>query len=1620
MKLTLIRFLLALLLPLVWLPGSAQTPQNSDCNVCNCAAVGGASLTTPIAAPACPGGSITGQFPAGASTNRRFATAIGNRYRARVCGTTLNTVLYIRNAGTPYTVLAGACDDDGCGTPGGPSSVEFIAAATEYRAYIYDGGTSCAAFATHGIIDLEITCLGSATPPANDEPCNAEPLSITGLTSCTAPIAGSTDAATPTTLAGLGTTPLLPNYSALPTPSGCPNGMAVNYAGGDVWYSVTVPSSGLIGIEVNESGVCALAMGLYTTPDCSAGPYSWVGGGPIGLCTNDGLSGPNQAPGIVFNPASYGLTAGQTVYIRVWERNNNENGNFTICAYNAQPPVNDDPCGAITLTPGDPCVPQEYNTINAQPLPPGLTVAPMTCGPPVGLPATSNPLVRDVWFRVIVPPTGNMTVTTFAGTLSDMAMQWYRRSPPSPPPHLPGGSVCIPYSASLVAITGPGCNDNQSASNLMPRINSTTGGIALTAGEEIFIRVWNRSAAQYTYHGTFSICVTPNTPPPNDDPCGAIALELTADCIQIPSTVENATNTLTPFAPGASTVAVPSCGGAANGDVWFTVDVPLDLIAPYGIRIDTDAPTPLDLAMAVYRDNSGTGCPTQLQLVQVTPVAGSCAVGGTAIGSPINASMPGMLLTVPTITPGERLFVRVWRQTTAQGPFTICARRTDPLVCQGTVYDSGGPNGQYANSETWTQTYCAAKLGDVVTLTFSQFNIENNWDFFSVYDAPSVLPANLIGTFTGTNGPGTISASISVANPQGCLTVRFTSDGIITAPGFAFKVSCAPPPVPVAGSCNVISYTPGMTVHTGGTNSYDPGGPTGTTYPGNLGVGSTGVAPFHARYCPSSAGNVVTMNFSSFNVEATFDGLYVFDADILPGTPLNTGPITASQFNSGNGPQATWSGAYNPPTPPNGAFWGGNSPGTITATNATGCITLVFYTDGIVSGSGWAAQVTCGPPPPPPPPPVGQCNIFVYETPPPAGATGNYGNNVSSTQTFCANAGQLLTVTFDQFQVENQWDKLYVFDGPTTASPMIPSGNGPGLGPAPFGAGGYWGNALPGPFTSSSVGPSPNGCLTFHFVTDPSVTFPGFRARTSCVTQAPNDNPCTPTGATLITPNPICNLQSYTNAGTTNTPGVPAPGCGNYAGGDVWFRFVAPPSGRVYIDTRAGTLTDAAMALYSTPSPACAGPFTLLECDDDDGPGLMPAIDRMCNTLTPGSTYWLRVYGYNGARGTFELCIVEGTMNSTMQNDCGGAFSLCNNAPVTGIAYGNGCGPDITATNWGCLTGGERQGSWYAFRTNVAGTLGMTITPSGPADVDWAIWQGTLVGAPNPVGASCQPAGAPIRCSFASQLNTFNSGGAGGNPTYATGMGRNTWVGGPVAASPNLPVINDAVDGWMPGITVAANQMYLLFVDDHHLNGLPYQVTWQESAGGLMGCEILPVEALQLQAQAQTHAVDLLWSTTREQNTSHFILERALDGVHFVPFGRTEAVGNAAGLTEYRSVDDGPQVGLNYYRVQLVDVDGAVTLSNVVTALFQPKAVSVMVVPNPTRDQAELLLSAAHEGDLFVRITDGSGRLVASFLAPTGLQRMQLPIAHLEGGSYTVQLVTEKGEPHARTRFVKH
>jgi len=69
-------------------------------------------------------------------------------------------------------------------------------------------------------------------------------------------------------------------------------------------------------------------------------------------------------------------------------------------------------------------------------------------------------------------------------------------------------------------------------------------------------------------------------------------------------------------------------------------------------------------------------------------------------------------------------------------------------------------------------------------LTFNSFNVENNYDYLHVYDGADDS-ATLLQSLTGTNNPGAITSS------GNSLTVKFISDGIISAAGYHFTLSCS-------------------------------------------------------------------------------------------------------------------------------------------------------------------------------------------------------------------------------------------------------------------------------------------------------------------------------------------------------------------------------------------------------------------------------------------------------------------------------------------------------------------------------------------------------------------------------------------------------------------------------------------------------------------------------------------------------------------------------------------------------------------------------------------------------------------------------------------------------------
>jgi hypothetical protein len=270
-------------------------------------------------------------------------------------------------------------------------------------------------------------------------------------------------------------------------------------------------------------------------------------------------------------------------------------------------------------------------------------------------------------------------------------------------------------------------------------------------------------------------------------------------------------------------------------------------------------------------------------------------------------------------------------------------------TCAGTFYDTGGSTGTYAAGQNITTTFCSNN-GNTIRFTFSAFNLESGFDFLSVYNGGTAT-APLIGTYTGTTSPGTVTSTGQ------CLTFVFTSDGSVQNAGWAAAISCTSTPVPTGYN------NPGGTINTCSGLFFDTGG-SGGTYGNSQNITTT--------ICSSTPGLCLRTAFTSFNTESGFDILSIYDGTSTSGTLL-------------------------------GNYSGTTSPGTITS--GTGCLTFRFVSDGSVTAAGWEANISCVSCPSASPCPAGTglpdncsqaCNLGTLPAPPACGTGIQTGTVVSN------------------------------------------------------------------------------------------------------------------------------------------------------------------------------------------------------------------------------------------------------------------------------------------------------------------------------------------------------------------------------------------------------------------------------------------------------------------------------------------------------------------------------------------------------------------------------------------------------------------------------------------------
>jgi gliding motility-associated-like protein len=246
----------------------------------------------------------------------------------------------------------------------------------------------------------------------------------------------------------------------------------------DVWYKFIATNSSQT-IYVDASQDYNPVVQLYS--NCSASPTPFPA---IATSCND-IRYPIGGYG---SNTFTGLTVGNTYYYRVYDSGNTIPSplKFSTCVTNPPTtPTNDNPCNAIFVPASLNC---NYQTFTNEAATGSSGISTPSCG-------TLSP--NDVWFKTVIPFSGEITIDSKELTVVD-------------------GALAV-YIGNCNSLSEIGC-DNNSGTNNMPSLNLKN----LTPGDTLWIRFWSNNS---TATGSFGLCITKPTEAPLVGGCSNLSFQ---------------------------------------------------------------------------------------------------------------------------------------------------------------------------------------------------------------------------------------------------------------------------------------------------------------------------------------------------------------------------------------------------------------------------------------------------------------------------------------------------------------------------------------------------------------------------------------------------------------------------------------------------------------------------------------------------------------------------------------------------------------------------------------------------------------------------------------------------------------------------------------------------------------------------------------------------------------------------------------------------------------------------------------------------------------------------------------------------------------------------------------
>jgi len=180
---------------------------------------------------------------------------------------------------------------------------------------------------------------------------------------------------------------------------------------------------------------------------------------------------------------------------------------------------------------------------------------------------------------------------------------------------------------------------------------------------------------------------------------------------------------------------------------------------------------------------------------------------------------------------------------------------------------------------------------------------------------------------------------------------------------------------------------------------------------------------------------------------------------------------------------------------------------------------------------------------------------------------------------------------------------------------------------------------------------------------------------------------------------------------------------------------------------------------------------------------------------------------------------------------------------------------------------------------------------------------------------------------------------------------------------------------------------------------------------------IMPVSLTSFQGNLHNGKVYLKWTTSHEENSSHFVIEKSVDGSSYKSIGQVKSAGYSG---KYTFIDNSELGKVNYYRLQHVDYDGKFAYSRVLIIRNDISTVTMNLSPNPIVSFVNVSFTLEKDEVVRIHFYDQLGRQVKQYNVQGNKGLNAFNISDLNGlpaGTYTVEIIGKSIK--ARQQIIK-